>query len=135
MPGLSVLPALIRPVLPYLIGLALLALAGLAAWQWITGLGHRAHAQTLQVELADLRSDLANCRATASSRLMQIEAQNVAVQKAREDGERRRKAALAARDGALARLEDTQARYNRLRESWPQGCVEAVARVRQEYGL
>lgn len=135
MPGLSVVSALIRPWLPHLIGVALLTLAGLAAWQWVAGLGHRAHAQALQMELADLRSDLANCRATASSRLMQIERQNAATERARAEGEARRKAALAARDEALGALSETQARYDRLRESWPQGCVEAVARVRQEYGL
>lgn len=131
----EIIRALLRAWLPQLIGLALLVLAGLAAWQWVSGLGHRAHAQALQAQLADLRSDLASCRATASSRLMQIEAQNRAVMDARAEAEARRQAALTARDAALETLEATQARYDRLRESWPQGCVEAVARVRQEYGL
>lgn len=126
---------LLRAYLPHLVGAAVLILACLAAWQWVTGLGHRAHAQTLQVELADLRSDLANCRASAASRLEQIARQNEAVQQARREAEDRREAALAARDEALDVLSETQARYDRLRENWPQGCVEAVARVRQEYGL
>lgn len=131
----DVIRALLRAWLPHLIGLALLVLAGLAAWQWISGLGYRAKALALEARVATLQGDLARCEATASSRLMQIEAQNRAVMDARAEAEARRRVALAARDEALGALEATQARYDRLRESWPQGCVEAVQRVRQEYGL
>lgn len=129
------LRTLLRAWLPHLIGLALLVLAGVAAWQWISGLGYRGQVAVLEARVERLQGDLATCEATASSRLMQIEAQNRAVMDARAEGEARRKAALAARDEALDTLSETQARYDRLRKSWPQGCVEAVARVRQEYGL
>lgn len=131
----EIIRTLLRAWLPHLIGLALLVLAGLAAWQWISGLGYRAQALALEARVEQIQRELSECKATAASRLAQIEAQNAAVEQARAEGEARRKAALAARDGALAKLEDTQARYDRLRESWPQGCVEAVQRVRQEYGL
>lgn len=126
---------LLRTYLPHLITLALLALAGVAGWQWLSGQGYRLQAANLEARVEQIQRELSECKATATSRLAQIEAQNAATKRARAEGEARRKAALAARDGALAKLEDTQARYDRLRESWPQGCVEAVQRVRQEYGL
>lgn len=130
-----ILRPLLRAYLPHIITLALLALAGVAGWQWLSGQGYRLQAASLETKVAEIQRDLSECKATASSRLMQIEAQNAAVEQARAEGEARRKAALAARDGALAKLEDTQARYDRLRESWPSGCVEAVQRIRDEYGL
>lgn len=126
---------LLRTYLPHLITLALLALAGVAGWQYLSGQGYRLQAASLEADVERIQRELSECKATAASRLTQIEAQNTAVEEARAEGEARRQAALAARDGALAKLEDTQGRYERLRESWPQGCVEAVARVRQEYGL
>lgn len=131
----SVIGGLLRTYLPHLITLALLALAGVAGWQWLSGQEYRLQALTLEARVEQIQRELSECRATASSRLMQIERQNAAVEQARAEGEARRQAALAARDEALGALEATRARYNRLRESWPQGCVEAVARVRQEYGL
>lgn len=131
----EILRALFRACLPYLIGAALLALFGIAAWRWVTGLGNEAQVKVAQLQLLEAHGELAACKATSASRRAQIEAQNAAVEQARTEGEARRQAALAARDGALAALEDTQDRYDRLRESWPQGCVDAVARVRQEYGL
>ena len=127
--------ALLRTYLPHIITLALLALAGVAGWQWLSGQGYRLQAAGLETKVERLQGDLTACEATAASRLMQIEAQSAAVEQARAEGEARRKAALAARDEALDVLSETQARYDRLRESWPQGCVEAVQRVRQEYGL
>ena len=126
---------LLRTYLPHLITLALLALAGVAAWQYLSGQGYRLQAASLEADVERIQRELSECKATAASRLTQIEAQNAAVEQARAEGEARRKAALAARDEALGALSETQARYDRLRESWPQGCVEAVARVRQEYGL
>jgi small-conductance mechanosensitive channel len=127
--------AIIRAYLPHIVGIALLALAGIAGWQYLAGQGYRLQALTLEARVEQIQRELSECKATAASRLTQIEAQNTAVEEARAEGEARRQAALAARDGALAKLEDTQARYDRLRQSWPSGCVEAVARVRQEYGL
>lgn len=129
------LRALFRACLPYLIGAALLALIGIAAWRWVTGLGNEARVKVAQMQLLEAHGELAACKATAASRRAQIEAQNSATKRARAEGEARRKAALAARDEALGALEATQARYNRLSETWPSGCVEAVQRIRDEYGL
>lgn len=126
---------ILRTYLPHLVTLALVVLAGAAGWQWLSGQGYRLQAATLETKLERLQGDMTACRAVGASRLAQIEAQNSAVEEARAQGEARREAALQARDEALAALDDTRGRYDRLRESWPQGCAEAVQRVREEYGL
>ena len=126
---------LLRAYLPHMIALALLALAILAGYQWVTGLGYRAQAAALKVELLSVTEQLTGCKANSASRLAQIEAQINALDEAKRQGDRRRMVAIEARDAALLALDDTQARYARLQSDWPQDCVSAVERVRQEYGL
>src|SRR6056297_1704284 len=126
---------LIKAYLPHIIAGALLCLLVLAGWQYVTSLGWKAKAATLQAQLATVQGDLTACEANAASRLAQIEAQNSAVDEARRLGEARRKAAIEARNEAVKALQDTQARYARLQRDWPQDCVSAVDRVRMEYGL
>ena len=126
---------LIKAYLPYLIALIVAALAILAGWQYVTSLGYKAQASALQARLATVQGDLSVCAANNASRLAQIEAQSNAVNEARRLGELRREAAVKARNDALKALGETQARYARLQRDWPQDCVSAVDRVRQEYGL
>lgn len=127
--------SLIKAYLPHIIALSLAALAILAGWQYVTTLGWKAKASALQAQLATVQGDLTACEANSASRLAQIEAQNNAVDEARRQGEARRRAAIEARNEAVKALQDTQARYARLQRDWPQDCVSAVDRVRQEYGL
>ena len=126
---------LIRAYLPHLIALALAALVILAGWQYVTSLGYKAQASALKAQLATVQGELSICKSNSASRLAQIEAQNGAVDEARRLGELRRESAVKARNDALKALQDTQARYARLQREWPQDCVSAVDRVRQEYGL
>jgi acyl-coenzyme A synthetase/AMP-(fatty) acid ligase len=126
---------LIKAYLPQIIGAALLAMALLAAWQYVSSLGYKAKASALQAQLATVQGDLTMCNANSSSRLAQIEAQNGAVDEAKRVGDARRKAAIEARDDAVKAMQDTQARYARLQADWPEDCVSAVDRVRQEFGL
>jgi len=126
---------LIKAYLPQIIGAVLLALAILAGYQWVTGLGYRAQAAALKIELVSVTEQLTGCKANSASRLAQIEAQNGAVDEAKRVGDARRTAAIEARDNAVRAMRDTQARYARLQADWPQDCVSAVDRVRQEYGL
>ena len=126
---------ILKAYLPHIIALSLAALAILAGWQYVTSLGWKAKASALQAQLATVQGDLSVCESNSASRLAQIEAQNGAVDEARRLGEARRRAAIEARDHAVKALQDTQARYARLQRDWPQDCVSAVDRVRQEYGL
>jgi len=126
---------LIKAYLPHIIALSLAALVILAGWQYVTSLGWKAKASALQAQLATVQGDLTACESNSASRLAQIEAQNGAVDEARRLGELRREAAVKARNDALKALGETQARYARLQRDWPQDCVSAVDRVRQEYGL
>lgn len=127
--------SLIKAYLPHLIALSLVALVVFAGWQYVTSLGWKAKASALQAQLATVQGDLSVCESNSASRLAQIEAQNNAVDEARRLGEARRRAAIEARNEAVKALQDTQARYARLQRDWPQDCVSAVDRVRQEYGL
>ena len=126
---------ILKAYLPHIIALSLAALAILAGWQYVTSLGWKAKASALQAQLATVQGDLSVCESNSASRLAQIEAQNGAVDEARRLGEARRRAAIEARDHAVKALQDTQARYARLQRDWPQDCVSAVDRVRQEHGL
>jgi hypothetical protein len=127
--------ALINAYLPHLIALALAALVVLAGWQYVTSLGYKAQASALKAQLATVQGELSICKSNSASRLAQIEAQNGAVDEAKRLGEARRKAAIEARNEAVKALQYTQAKYARLQRDWPQDCVSAVDRVRQEYGL
>ena len=126
---------ILKAYLPHIVGVVVLCLLALAGWQYVTSLGWKAKASALQAQLATVQGDLTACEANSASRLAQIEAQNNAVDEARRLGEARRRAAIEARNEAVRALQDTQARYARLQRDWPQDCVSAVDRVRQEYGL
>lgn len=126
---------ILKAYLPHIVGGVVLCLITLAGWQYVTSLGWKAKASALQAQLATVQGDLTACEANSESRLAQIEAQNNAVDEARRLGEARRRAAIEARNEAVRALQDTQARYARLQRDWPQDCVSAVDRVRQEYGL
>jgi len=119
----------------HLIAAGALCLVLLLAYQWITGFGYRAQTAAARLELAKVRGQLIQCKGTAASRLSQLEAQNAATEDARRLGEQRRRSALDSRNEALRALKDTQAKFARLQQEWPQDCVSAVDRVRQEYGL
>lgn len=125
----------IKANLPVLLALALSVAAFFAAWNWLTGLSYRTQAAALKVELAEAEKALAGCEHNAVSRLAQIQEQNAALEQARTEAERRRQQALETLEGAKARVEVTRASYDRLRRDWPAGCVQAVARIRQEYDL
>ena len=49
----------IKPYLPHIVGLTLIALLVFAGWQWVTGLGYRAQAAALRMELLECQGDLA----------------------------------------------------------------------------
>jgi len=126
---------LLKTYAPHLIAFIVASLAILAGWQYVTSLGYKTQASALKAQLATVQGDLTLCKSSSASRLAQIEAQSSAVDEAMRLGELRREAAVKARNDALKALGETQARYARLQRDWPQDCVSAVDRVRQEYGL
>tara|TARA_R110002073_G_scaffold274269_2_gene437781 strand:- start:30 stop:413 length:384 start_codon:yes stop_codon:yes gene_type:complete len=125
----------IKPYLPHIVGLTLIALLVFAGWQWVTGLGYRAQAAALRMELLECQGDLAVQVANNSILKAQIQRQNDAVDLAAREAARVRADALRARDAALVALQVAQDDYARLREDWPQDCVSAAQRVREELGL
>lgn len=126
---------IIKANVPILVGVALSILAFLAAWNWINGLSYRAQVAILEVKLAEAREELTTCEHNVTTQRAQIEDQNEALARAAAEGERRRREALEAIEDAQARAAVNQARYQRLREDWPSGCVDALARIREEYQL
>ena len=115
--------------------LAFLLLAILAAYQYVTGLSHKARAAMLQSQLTTCQTELAVQIANNYALRGSIQAQNEAVEAMRLEGEQRRRDALEARDAALVALNRARGDYARLRKDWPQDCVSAVDRVREELGL
>lgn len=127
--------AFLKAYLPHIVGLTLIALLVFAGWQWVTGLGYRAQAAALRMELLECQGDLAVQTANNATLRGQIQRHNAAVDAAAREAARVRAEALRARDAALVALRGAQDDYARLREDWPQDCVSAVDRVREELGL
>ena len=132
---MGMIKKLFAAYLPQIIIIALVVLAGLAAWQWVSSIGYRAQAAALKLELLEVQGELALQTANNSVLRAQIQRQSDAVDAAAREAARVRAEALRARDAALADLEDAQADYARLREDWPQDAVQAVLRVREELEL
>ncbi|MAC32225.1 MAG: hypothetical protein CME38_01305 [Haliea sp.] len=126
---------IIKANVPILVGLGLSLLAFFAAWNWINGLSYRTQVGILEVKLAEAREGLTTCEHNVTTQRAQIEDQNEALARAKAEGERRRREALEAIEDAQDRAAVNQARYQRLREDWPAGCVGALARIREEYQL
>tara|TARA_R110001599_G_scaffold33832_5_gene108859 strand:+ start:12813 stop:13202 length:390 start_codon:yes stop_codon:yes gene_type:complete len=127
--------AFLKAYLPHIVGLTLIALLVVAGWQWVAGLGYRAQAAALRMELLECQGDLAVQTANTATLMGQIQRQNDAVDLAAREAARVRADALRARDAALVALRGVQDDYARLREDWPQDCVSAAQRVREELGL
>lgn len=132
---MNILRDLLKAHTPWLLAIGFLVILAFGAWQWVSSWGYKVQALALSADLAQVQEELTGCKGTAASRLVQIEAQNASIEEARVQGELRHRAALQARDEALRRARETDIRYARLKESWPQDAVSAVQRVRQEYGL
>lgn len=115
-----------------LVGVTMLAWIG---WQWVQIGGERAKSAALRVELLEARGLLAVQVANNSSLRAQIVRQNEAVDAAAREAERLRMEALRARDAAMAAFDKVQKDYVRLREDWPDDCVSALRRVREELRL
>lgn len=126
---------LIKAYLPQIVGVVLLLLAVTAAWQWLTSSGYRAQAKALQMQLLECQGALAVETANTATLRGQIQRQNDAVDAAAREAARVRSDALRARDAALVALQSARADYDRLRRDWPQDCVSAAQRVREELGL
>ncbi|WP_027949875.1 hypothetical protein [Haliea salexigens] len=126
---------ILKAYLPHIVGLTLIALLVFAGWQWVTGLGYRAQAAALRMQLLECQGDLAVQTANTATLKGQIQRQNDAVDAAASEAARVRADALRARDAALVALRGAQDDYARLREDWPQDCVSAVDRVREALGL
>lgn len=129
------LKEIIKANVPILVGIALSLLAFFAAWNWINGLSYRTQVGILEVKLAESREELTTCEHNATTQRAQLKTQNEALARAKAEGERRRREALDAIEDAQARAAVNQARYQRLREEWPTACVDAMARIREEYQL
>tara|TARA_R110002110_G_scaffold415835_1_gene657208 strand:+ start:27494 stop:27883 length:390 start_codon:yes stop_codon:yes gene_type:complete len=126
---------LLAGILPYALVVILAVAAILAAWNFLSGIGYKAVAIAAERDRDRVQAKLTACMDQSASRLAQIERQNAAVDQAKADAEARTRAALAARDEAVALQADTQARYERIRRNWPDDALSAVELVRQEYGL
>jgi hypothetical protein len=121
----------LQQFMPYLVAAAI----AFAGWQWISANGHEAKAILIQSQLSVCQGELAVQTANNSILRTQIERQNAAVEEAREYGERKRQEALKARDKAIESLQNTQYEYDQLRKDWPQDCVSAVKKIREELGI
>lgn len=115
--------------------IAFLVLAIFAGYLYVTGLSHKARAAMLQSQLTSCQAELAIQTANNHALRGAIDSQNAAVKQMEQEAEERRRAALKARDEALRALDEVSSDYAALREDWPQDCVSAVARVREELDL
>lgn len=100
-------------------------------WGWV---GHK-RADALQGDLDRARASEAVCRASTGALRAELDRQSAEIEGIREMAQKRREEALEARDRARADLEAAQAKYTRLRKSWPDDCISAVGQVRRELGL
>jgi uncharacterized iron-regulated membrane protein len=112
--------------------MGLLVVVGL---EWIAIQGYKVDAARTGSALAALSTELSQKEANNMALMAEISAQNTAFSTMQRVADEKRKAAIVARDAALAALNKAKGDYARLRKDWPQECVAAVARVRQELGL
>ena len=111
------------------VALTLIVTMGGVIW-WQSGKIDRAVEAVAQIKV-----ELSICQANAAARLAALERQNAAVKQMEQEAEERRRAALKARDEALRALDEVSSDYAALRDDWPQDCVSAMARVREELDL
>jgi len=126
---------MIPRIVGQLMAVAMVAMLGWIGWQWFQINGHKAQAFLLKSQLLEAQGELAVQIANTATLRGQIQRQNDAVDLAAREAARVRADALRARDAALVALQGAQDDYARLREDWPQDCVSAVDRVREELGL
>jgi len=126
---------MIPRIVGQLMAVAMVAMLGWIGWQWFQINGHKAQAFLLKSQLLEAQGELAVQIANTATLRGQIQRQNDAVDLAPSEAARVRADALRARDAALVALQGAQDDYARLREDWPQDCVSAVDRVREELGL
>ncbi len=118
-----------------LMGALIVALVALVGWQQLQIQGYKVDAARTETKLAALSTEVSQKEANNVALLAEISAQNTAFSTMQRVADEKRKAAIIARDTALAALNKAKGDYARLRKDWPQECVAAVNRVRQELGL
>lgn len=111
---------------------ALLALNG---WQFIQIAGYKVASAECAETVAELNAAVGIAQANNVAIAQALATQNAGIEAMAQETAKKKAAALAARDKALADLKSMQGDYARLRKSWPQDCVSAVTEARRELGL
>ena len=104
-------------------------------WQWVQIAGYKVAAASQETEMAQKNAELGVAKANNSVLNQAINKQNMSIELAAQEAARKRAAALAARDQAVADLASMQENYASLKNSWPKDCVVAVGMARRELGL
>ena len=104
-------------------------------WQWVQIAGYKVAAASQETEMAQKNAELGVAKANNSVLNQAIDKQNMSIELAAQEAARKRAAALAARDQAVADLASMQENYASLKNSWPKDCVVAVGMARRELGL
>lgn len=120
---------------PQTLAIIIAVLLGVIGFQYVAIAGYKVAAAENGKAVSALSTEISVKDANLEALQDAITRQNDAVVLAAQEAAKKREAALAARDAAIEALTVVQGDYAKLRKTWPQECVAAVARVRKELGL